>query len=103
MRKIFGVCLIVVLPAVLVLTGPDPSAQNLSPAGGSSYDTMPGRSAPPPAPVYQYNKSKEEIAWDLMLYGLRTIPTFKARIKDYSDLLTAYRQALRTVGQEDKD
>lgn len=103
MRKIFGVCLIAVALAIFALPESNSSAQNLSGGRGSSYDTMPGRSAPIPAPVYQYYKSKEEIAWDLMLYGIRTIPAFKARIKDYNDLLAAYRQALRTVTQQDKD
>ena len=49
-----------------------------------------------------YKKSKEEIAWDLMIYGIQTIPTLKSRIKNYDDLLTAYRMALHTVTGQDQ-
>lgn len=52
-------------------------------------------------PPYVY-KTKEEIAWDLMMYGFQTIPPLRARIKDYDDLLVAYRRALRTVQGQDQ-
>ncbi len=61
-----------------------------------------GISAPSKAiPPYVY-KTKEEIAWDLMIYGFQNIPPLRARIKDYDDLLVAYRRALRTVQGQDQ-
>lgn len=47
-------------------------------------------------------KTGEEVAWDLMIYGLQNIPAMKAKIKDYDDLLDAYRGALRAVRGREK-
>jgi hypothetical protein len=61
----------------------------------------PGYSASKPAVPYVC-KTKEEIAWDLMMYGIQTVPPLRARIKDYDDLLDAYRRALRVVRGQDQ-
>jgi hypothetical protein len=50
-------------------------------------------------PVYSYGvyKTQEQVAWDLLMYGLKNIPEFASKIKSYDDFLEAYREALILV------
>jgi len=54
-----------------------------------------GDSTVPPSWVVY--KTKEEIAYDLLMYGIKNIPSMKFRINRYEDLLEAYREALMVV------
>ncbi len=42
-------------------------------------------------------KTQEQVAWDLLMWGLKNIPDFPPKIKSYEDFLEAYRQALLLV------
>lgn len=44
-----------------------------------------------------YYKTKEEVAWNILMYGLKNIPSMKFRINHYEDLLEAYRMTLKVV------
>ncbi|NWF52625.1 MAG: hypothetical protein HXY47_06025 [Nitrospirae bacterium] len=42
-------------------------------------------------------KTEEEIAWDIVMYSVKNIPSMTFRIKYYEDLLEAYRKALNVI------
>ncbi|MGB9714825.1 MAG: hypothetical protein ACPL1G_00205 [Thermodesulfovibrionales bacterium] len=42
-------------------------------------------------------KTDEEIAWDIVIYAIKNIPSMTFRIKHYEDLLEAYRKALNVI------
>ncbi|MFB3925601.1 MAG: hypothetical protein ACE14T_06065 [Syntrophales bacterium] len=90
--------LILIVIALLLVAAATAHASDAKypPARQGKISEGPGYSADYYQPL-PCGKTREEVAWDLFMYGLQNIPALKARIKDYSDLLDAYRQALRTV------
>jgi len=52
-------------------------------------------------PYYIY-KTQEEIAWEMVMYAIKNIPSMTFRVKHYEDLLEAYRQALNVIKEPEK-
>lgn len=42
-------------------------------------------------------KTDEEIAWDIVMYAIKNIPSMTFRIKHYEDLLEVYRKTLNVI------
>ncbi len=102
MKKFLGIFLLVLCLVFIPAYFSETAAETPYLKRGSGYANVPGPSGPAESPCQYYYKSQEEVAWDLMMLGLNSIPKFKNRIESYEDLLSAYRLALRTVKQEDK-
>ncbi|MFZ6016821.1 MAG: hypothetical protein ACOYU0_04250 [Nitrospirota bacterium] len=48
-------------------------------------------------PIRCAYKTQEEIAWEIVQYAIKNIPSMSFRIKHYENLLEAYRRALNVV------
>ncbi len=100
MKRFLGTLLLVLCSVFILAFFSEAAAEAPYLKKGPAYAGVPGPAGPAETACCYY-KSREEIAWDLMMFGFNTIPKFKNRIESYADLLSAYREALNTVKQQD--